>query len=376
MKINILEVSSKKDLKKFIDFPHTLYKGDPNYVPELHIAVKEHLSEKKNPYFLHSKVQLFLAYQGDSIVGRIAVTVNNRYNEYHGSNVGFFGFFDVINDIHVASALLSKAEEILKAQSISAILGPTNLTTNDTAGILVEGFDRPPVVQMTYNKPYYVDLLEQLGYVKDMDLYAYKLHTENVNKKALRLTGMIQERLKKQGITIRNVNMKKFDQEAANIRKIYNAAWEKNWGFVPPTEKEFDFLAEGLKMIVNEKTTYIAEENGEMVAFAVGLPNINEILINNKKGRLFPTGIFKLLLGKNKTKSLRIVLLGVKEEFRKKGIEAVFFARFIEAGIEMKIDFAEASWILENNVMMRQAAENLNGTKYKTYRIYTKTLSN
>ncbi len=374
MSIAIVKVDNNKQLMEFIDFPHELYKDDPNYVAELYIAAKELLSPKKNPYFKHSSVDTFLAYTKGKCVGRIAATVNNNYNKYHDSNVGYFGFFDCINDLEVARALLTIAEDHCKREKVDRILGPTNLTTNDTAGVLVDGYDSPPVVQMTYNKPYYKDLLEALGYSKEMDMYAYKIPTATVNQKALRLSKRIQERLESKGTTFRNIVLKDFDNEVKAIREIYKSAWEKNWGFVPPTDEEFDFIAEGLKMVINPKFTFAAEENGKMIGFAVGLPDINEILVNNRRGRLFPTAIFKLLFGKNKTKNLRIVLLGVVEEHRKAGIEAVFFANFIKAAQENNIGFGEASWVLENNQMMVKSAENLNGEKYKTYRIYSKNI--
>jgi GNAT superfamily N-acetyltransferase len=374
MSVSLKEVKTSSDLKKFIDFPHDLYQEDPNYVPELHIAVKEHLSPKKNPYFKHSEATSFLAYRDGKIVGRISCTLNNNYNQYHNCNVGFFGFFETINDSEVASILLQKAESYCKEKGLDKVIGPTNLTTNDTAGILVNGFDSSPMVQMTYNKPYYAKLLEANGFKKEMDLFAYKIDSSNVNKKAIRLSNAFEQRLKKAGVTFRAINMKKFKSEVNNIREIYRSAWEKNWGFVPPTNEEFDFLAEGLKLIVNPDYAYLAEHEGDLIGFGLALPNINEILIKIKKGRLLPTGIFKLLFGKNKTKSIRIILLGIREEFRKKGIEAVMFANFIEKAMENNLEYGEASWILDNNTMMIQAAENLNGERYKTYRIYSKAL--
>ena len=371
----IIKVENKKQLKHFIDFPHDLYADDPNYVAELYIAIHELLTPKKNPYFKHSTVDLFMVQENGKYLGRIAVTVNNNYNKFHNSNVAFFGFFDTINDQEVAKMLLDKAEEICKEKNIGRLLGPTNLTTNDTAAMLVEGFDSPPVVQMTYNKPYYKTLVENLGYTKDMDMYAYKIPTATVNTKSLRLAKRIEERLGKKGITFRKINLKNFKQEASNIREIYKSAWEKNWGFVPPTDEEFDHLAEGLKMIVLPNFTSIAEIDGKMIGFAVALPDINEILISNRRGRLFPTAIFKLLLGKKKTKAVRVVLLGVVPGYRKMGIEGVFFAQLIQEALDQNKTFGEASWILENNTMMVKAAENLNGEKYKTYRIYGKAIS-
>lgn len=372
MSIKLKEVIDKKELKAFIDFPHDLYSGDPYYVPQLYVAAEEILNKKKNAFFKHSEARLWLAYRDGVIVGRIAGVLNNEYNAFHKSNVGFFGFFDSINDSEVATALFEKAESYLHEKGVDSILGPTNFTTNDTSGLLVDGFNEPPVVEMTYNFPYYQQLIEENGYGKEMDLFAYFIPTATANEKSIRLSSRIEERLAKKGITFRNLNKKKFNSEVNIIKELYQDAWEKNWGFVPPTKDEFDQLAEGLKLIINPKYTYIAEHDGKVVGFALALPDINEILIDVKKGRLFPTGIFKLLLGKNKTKVVRITLLGVIEAYRNMGIEAVFFAKFILQAKADNLKGGEASWILENNEMMVRAAEKLNGEKYKTYRIFSK----
>ncbi len=374
MSIEIKKVESQKDKQNFIDYPHDLYKNDLNYVPELYIAMDELMSEKKNPFFKHSSVELYLAYKNDAIVGRIAAIRNTSYNKFHNSNVGFFGFFDCIDDQEVANALLSKAETYSKSFGFKSMLGPTNFSTNDTAGLLIDGFDSPPVIQMTYNFPYYVRLVENYGFKKEMDLFAYWIPTNDVSQKSLSLTDRIKDRLATKGITFRNLNMKKFKEEVENVKQIYRQAWDANWGFFPPTDEEFDFLAEGLKFVLDPKYAFIAEENGKMIAFAVGLPNLNEVIINVKKGRLFPLGIFKILFGKSKVKSIRILLLGVNQEYRKSGIEAVFYANFIKAAQQNKLSGGEASWVLESNEMMVKGAENLNGEKYKTYRIYSKDI--
>jgi GNAT superfamily N-acetyltransferase len=363
------------DIGKFIDFPHELYKGDPNYVPELHIAMKDHMNPKKNPYFKHSDVDFYLANLDDKIVGRVCATINNNYNKFHDCNVGFFGFFDCINDQNVANALLETVESYCRSKGAKQIMGPANYSTNDTATVLVEGFDGPPIVQMAYNYPYYKDLLENAGYTKEMDMYAYYLDSQKVNDKSLQLASRLRERLATKGITIRNLNKKKWDTEINNVKEIYRSAWEKNWGFVPPTDDEFAFLAEGLKLIVDDKFVYIAEHEGKTVGFAVALPNINEITIKSNKGRLLPFTIFDLLLNKSKTKRVRVILLGVIESYRKMGIEAIFFAKMIETARANGVLGGEASWILENNVMMNQAAINLNGKPYRTYRIYGKQLN-
>jgi len=374
MKATIQEVKSGPDKKRFIDFPHELYKTDPNYVPEIYIGQKELLSEKKNPFFNHSKVQLYLAFQDGKIVGRIAAIRNNEYNKFANTNVGFFGLFDVVENYEVAELLLDTASKWVKNENLDAILGPTNFSTNDTAGLLVDGFGSPPVVMMTYNKPYFATFLERYGFVKQMDMLAYFVNEEGVNMKSVRLANMLAERLEKRGTKVRNVNMKNFKEEVKTIREIYKGAWDKNWGFVPPTDAEFNHLAEDLKMVIDPDFALVAEHDGKAVAFALAVPDINVIARTIKKGRLLPTGIFKLLFQKKKIKRLRIILLGVLEGYRKMGIEGIFYARIISKGLEKGFNEAEASWILDNNEMMKKGVEGANMKPYKRYRIYEKKL--
>lgn len=365
----IIPVTTSKETKQFIDFPHDLYAGDPNYVPELFLSQKDILSQKKNPFFKHSKAQCFLAKRGDKVVGRVAATYNRNYNSYTNRNIGFFGFFDVIDDYEVAKALLDKVVEWCETEKVTAIQGPANFSTNDTAGLLVDGFDRPPTVMMTYNKPYYLDFLNKYGFEKVMDLFAYEVNDQEVNMKSVKIAGMLEQRLKKKGITVREVNMKNFKTEVRNVREVYKQAWDKNWGFVPVTDDEFDHIASEMKMIVDPEFVQIAEHDGKMVGFALAIPDINEILINIKRGRLLPTGIFKLLWNKNKIKKIRIILLGVIEDYRKMGIEGIFYARIISNGLAKGVHTAEASWILEDNEMMNKGLQNINAKVTKTYRM-------
>ncbi len=375
MTTNIIEVSDWKWKKRFIDFPHDLFEDDPNYVPEIFLGQKDLLSEKSNPFFQHSKIQLFLALRNDKIVGRIAAIRNNKYIEFAGANAGFFGLFDVIDDYEVAKLLLDTASNWLRKEGLASVIGPANLSTNDTAGLLVEGFDSPPVIMMTYNKPYYADFLERYGFHKQMDLLAYHGNHATTNRKSLELSQRIQERLAGKGITFRNPEMKKFKQELSEVRKVYKGAWDRNWGFVPPTDTEFDHMAEGLKMVIDPRFAIFAEHNGKLVGFALAVPDINTVAINIKRGRLFPFGIFKLLLQKSKVKSVRIILLGVLPEYRKLGIEGIFYANILSKGIELGHTHGEASWILDNNEMMKKGVENAGMKPYKRYRMYEKTLA-
>lgn len=372
--IQVRQVSSKKELASFIDFPHDLYKGDSNYVPELHIAQKDLLTPGKHPFHDHSQVQLFLAYDGNEIKGRIAAILNTNHNKFKNVKDGFFGFFDVVNDKEVASLLLKEAKGWLKAKGADKMVGPVNPSTNEPCGLLVDGYDMPPVAMMTYNKPYYLDLLTAAGFVKQTDLLAYDLPTSTVEKRTIQLKDALLKRLNNNGISIRKVNMKNFNADVDKILDVYNTAWAENTGFVPMTEKEFKYLAKDLKMILDKDFCLLAEHNGKVIGFALAIPDINQILIKIKRGRLLPTGIFKLLFGKSKINYVRVLALGVVEGYRKMGIEAVFYADIIEQAASKGIRGGEASWILEHNELMNNGLIKLNAKVYKRYRILEKAI--
>lgn len=372
--VEVRKVKNKKELKKFIDLPHLLYKDDGNYVPELFIAQKDLLNKDKHPFFLHSEADFFLAYKGNEIVGRIAAIQNNNYINYSKNKVGFFGFFDVIEDFTVAKALLDKAAEWSKERGLQGLMGPGNYSTNETCGILVEGFDSPPTVQMTYNKPYYVDLLERYGFEKDMDLLSYIIYTKDVPDKLTRLSSKILERLNQKGITIRPVSLKNFKSEVDSILNVYNSAWEENWGFVPMTADEFRHAAKDMKTIVDPDFLLVAEHEGRMIGFSLIIPDMNVVLKKLKNGRLLPTGLFKLLYYKNKIDRVRIVTLGILENYRKLGIDAYFYMKAFEEAKNKNMLYGEASWILENNEMMNKALTNINGNVYKRHRLYKKAI--
>jgi len=366
----IVPVASAGKLKLFIDFPHRLYKGDSNYVPELFIAQRDLLSPNKHPFHKHSSLQLFLAYDNDKVVGRIAAIINNNHNEFNKTNEGFFGFFDCINDQEVADLLFDAVRKWLVDKKVNNIVGPVNFSTNETCGLLVEGFTTPPYAMMTYNAPYYLQLVENAGYQKKTDLLAYEFLDTSYNDRALKIRNTLDERLAKKNIRIRQINMKDFKAEADRVREIYNQAWDRNLGFVPMTKEEFDYLAKDLKMVLDPAFCLIAEHEGKPIGFGLAIPNINKVLRTIKNGRLLPTGVFKLIFGKSKIDSLRIIALGVLEDYRKMGIEGSFYGAFMKRFNEKKMKHAEASWILEDNTMMRLGIENINGREYKRYRIF------
>jgi len=368
----IIAVKSKKELKTFIDFPHELYQHDPNYVPELFIAQKDLLTT--HPFHKHSSLQTFLLYDGDKVTGRIAAILNNNHNIANQTNDGFFGFFDCIDDNESASLLIQEAEKWLTEKGVETIIGPVNFSTNESCGLLIEGFDSPPVVMMPYNASYYPALLEQTGLSKKVDLIAWKWNGDNYDDRSVLLLEKLQERLKRSNITIRKINMKKFKEEAESLREVYNKAWDKNMGFVPLNDEEYDYQAKDLKMILDPDFCLVAEQNGKIVGFGAAIPDINEILIKIKKGRLFPTGLFKLLMGKKKVSGIRILLLGVIEGYRKMGIEACLYGNIIKAYKAKGLKYAEASWTLEHNDLVNNAIRAIKGDPYKKYRIYEKPI--
>jgi GNAT superfamily N-acetyltransferase len=371
--INIIAVSSKKELAAFIDFPHDLYAGDPNYVPELFIAQRDLLTT--HPFHKHSSLQCFLAYNDNKLVGRIAAVFNTNHNKFNNASDGFFGFFDCIDSVEAATSLFDVATKWLKEKGATKLVGPANPSTNETCGLLIKGFDMPPVVMMPYNPPYYVELLEKVGLQKQVDLIAWSWKGQNYNDKSLQLLDKLKERLQRNSnVVIRKINLKKFKEEADRLRDVYNHAWDKNMGFFPMTDEEFDYTAKDLKMILDPDFAYVAEQDGKIVGFGVAIPDINQILRTIKKGRLLPTGIFKLLLNKKKIRGIRIMLLGVIEGYRKLGIEACLYGTIIKEYRRKNLDYAEASWTLENNEMVNRAIEAIGGDPYKTYRIYEKII--
>lgn len=369
----IVPVKSDKDLTVFIDFPHELYKNDPNYVPELFIAQKDLLTT--HPFHKHSSLQCFLAYDGDKVVGRIAAILNNNHNTYNKRNDGFWGFFDCVNNQETANLLLSTAAQWLKDKGVDQkLIGPVNFSTNEACGLLVSGFDSPPVLMMTYNAPYYAQLIEKAGFDKQIDLIAWHWDGDNYDDKSVRLLNALQERLKRNNIIIRKVNLKNFQEEVTKLREVYNSAWDQNSGFVPLTDDEFNHLAKDLKLIIDPDFVLVAEQAGKLVGFGLALPNFNEVLHKVKRGRLLPTGIFKILLNKNKIKSIRIYALGVIDGYRKMGIEACLYGTIIKEYKRKGYKHAEAGWTLENNTLINEAITAIKGDPYKKYRIYEKQI--
>lgn len=360
-------VRTKDDKKKFIDFLYSHYKNDKNFVPPLRMDREKLIDKEKNPFYKHAEMELFLAERDGNVIGRIGGIVNYNHNKEHSDRVGFFGFFECVNEQEVANALFDEAKKFVKSKGMNALRGPANPSVNDEYGLLIEGFDSPPTILMTYNPPYYITLMENYGFKKEKDLYAWLLSQETVyTEKIIRANEIIRQR---SGIMIRSINMKDFNNEVARIKQVYNTAWEKNWGEVPMTDAEFDFLANDLKQIVEPELVLIAEVKGQVIGFGLSLPDINQALIYNRNGSLIG-GLWHLLTKKKKINLCRVIVLGVIEEYRKTGAAGLLFYETAVRAKKLGYQYGEASWVLEDNVMMNRAAEAMNGKLYKKYRIY------
>jgi GNAT superfamily N-acetyltransferase len=368
----VTKVATAADKKEFINFQYEVYRNESKFVPPLLMDRENFLNSKKNPWFEFGKVELFLARRGGKVVGRIAAVDDPRYNEFHGVKVGWFGLFECFDDLDAAKALLTEAEAWVKARGMTEILGPANFSSNNEWAFLVDGFDKEPVLMMPYNPQYYLRLIEEAGYKKAKDLWAWEVDlTKPVPEKIARVAEKMR---KKEGINVRQANMKDWDNEVRRIKTIYNDAWEKNWGFVPMTDKEFDHLAKDLKMILIPELTLIAEVKGEPVAFAITLPDANQA-IKKANGRLFPFGLVKMLLAMKKIRFGRLAILGIRQGYRKRGLDAILMCdTFVNAGKKLGWYGGEIGWTLEDNDMVNRAIELFGAKKYKTYRIYSKPL--
>lgn len=369
--IKVRPARSKEDIARFIDFPYDLYRGDAYFVPELFIAQRDHLDPKKNPFFEHAVSELFLAEKDGRVIGRIGVVQDDLLMEYTHEKVGVFGFFEVIDDFETAKALLDQAVSWMTSRGLEWMEGPYNFSTNHAAGLLIEGFNFSPAVMMTYNKPYYQSFLERYGLAKKTDVLAYHIEAAKFPRRLESNLKLLEDRLATKGITIRNIDLKNFQRDVKSALTVYNGAWSNNLGFAPFTEKEFLHVAKDMKLVMDPKLVFLAEKEGKAVGFSLSIPDVNEIQKNIRRGRLLPFGIFKLLFGKHKIKRVRIIALGVLEEYRKLGIDACFYAKaFLYVRNHKTLEAGEASWILEDNPEMNQAIIKMGGVVQKKYRFY------
>src|SRR5436190_496093 len=370
--VEIVPVSDGRGLDRFIAFPYDHYRDDPLWVPQLRRDMRTLLSPAKNPFFQHAEAQYWMARDPNGrIIGRIGAIKNDMHNREHNDRVGFYGFFESINDQAVATALWDTAAAWLRAKGFDTMRGPMSPSVNDECGLLIANNGTPPSLMMPYNFAYYEQLHERYGFRKAKDLLAFDGGGAQMAPE--RFVRLAQRAGERRGIKLRTLDMKRFDAEVELIKALYNSAWEKNWGFVPLTEAEIDHLAKQLKPIVVPDLVIYAELEGRIVGFGVGLPDFNLALLHNRSGRMFP-GILKVLWHARKIHRARILLLGVIPEFRGRGVDALLYQKVWENSVKHGMPSGEAGWILEDNALMNKAATQLGFRVSKTFRIYDKPL--
>lgn len=372
--MRLIEVRDPRGLTRFIDLPWRIYPGRfPAWVPPLRRERRAFLDPRRNPFFDHAEVRLFLVEDAHgTCLGRIAGIVNHRHNTIHRDRTGFFGLFECTDDPAAAAMLFAAAADFLRGRGLTVMRGPMNLSINDEAGLLVAGFEHPPMVLMPYNPPYYEGLVTAGGFRPVMNLIAY--HTESNREVPERVERAAAHARKRYGFVVRPVKWRDFDREVRRVQEIYSAAWAENWGAVAMTDREFDHLAGQLREIIDPDLCFVAEVDGRIAGFSLALPDINQAL-RPMNGRLFPFGLLLFLWHRRRINAVRIITLGVLKEFRHLGIEACFYAETHRQARAKGLVHAEASWILENNVPMNRALVKMGFRIAKTYRVYDRALA-
>jgi GNAT superfamily N-acetyltransferase len=377
--ITVKPVETKQEIETFLHLPWKIYspdgKRDPNWVPPFLDDQRSLLNPQKNPYHQHSRTKLFMAMnEKNEPVGRISASVDDNFIKFWNEKVGFFGWFECINDQAVANALFHEGEKFFKSEGISEVRGPASFTSNDDYfGFLLEGYDSPARIAMTYNPPYYLPLAENAGYSKAKDLYAWYLSAENDPPE--RIVKIVERTMKRERITIRPLNMKRLFEDAKILQDLYNKIWEKNWGFVPMTDEEFKYQVKKLKDIVWPDFVVFAEVDGKAIGFNLVVPDVNQALIK-MDGELFswhdPFALVKFLTCK--FDDTREMAMGIHPDYRKKGLEAMLYLEALKTGKKRKVKGGELSWTLEDNEGINNGISAMGGKIIKKYRIYHKNL--
>jgi GNAT superfamily N-acetyltransferase len=367
--VSIVPVKNKADQKAFIQFAWDHYAGDPYWVPPIRSEIKGLLNYRKHPFYDKSEIQTFLAYRNHQVVGRIAAIIDGFHNDYHKERRGMFGFFESIDDGEVAKALFDAAKQWFADRDIFQLRGPANPSQNYEWGMLVDGFEEMPTFMMTYNKPYYGELVQQNGFMKSQDMYAYIGRMDQLDDLDPKMLRIVQEATKRFNIKVRPVSKKSFAKDIQSFLYIYNRAVAGQWGFTPLSQGELEETAGGLKHLIVPEMTTMAEIDGKVVGAVFGLLDYNP-LIKKIDGRLFPFGIFRLLWGRKKLKRVRLLSTNVLPEYQRWGLGVVLMARLVPECKDWGLETGEFSWVLESNKLSRGTLERGGATKTKTYRIY------
>ncbi|TMK39492.1 MAG: hypothetical protein E6G56_11065 [Actinobacteria bacterium] len=375
MTVEIRPVTGKRDLRRFIRLPFSLYREQENWVPPLLSELSKRLDQRKNPFFEHAEAQYFLAWRDGEPVGRISAHIDRHLNEFQANDWGLFGFFESENDPETAGALLEAAGTWLAERGRGRMVGPMDFTTNDECGLLIEGHEFTPLILCPWHHPYYQPLLEGQGLTKAMDLYMWRLWVDARHKVHPAIWEAAAKAQSEHGIRVRSMRKRDLEAEVGRFLEVYNAAWERNWGAVPLTEAEVRYYAQDLKPVLDENWAFIAEtEDGEVVGAALTLPDYNQVLIH-LGGRLLPIGWAKALYWRRKIDQVRVFALGVKPGYQHTGVAARMYELHFDAAERTPQKGGEMGWILETNEAMNRAMEGMGGEIKRRFRIYERELS-
>lgn len=370
--VHITRVAQARDRRAFVELPYELYRDTPAWVPPLRRDEYNRLSSHHNPFHAHAAMELWLARRGDRVVGRVAAIVDHLHNATHGEQLMWFGFFEATDDI-VAAALLATVDAHARATGHRIIRGPANPSLNDSVGLLVDAFEHEPYIMMPYNPPTYAGFIEQAGYRKAKDLFAWDI---DINAPLGDRITRLQDRLAtRRRIQVRPVRMTRagFQDDLDHLKAIYRAAWSDNWGFVPPTDAEIQQLATELKPVVDPELALFAEVDGVVAGCALALPDLNQVL-RRMRGRLWPFGIIHFLRRRSLITRARVLLLGVLPAYRRLGLYPLLIADLHRRGRARGYTRGELSWTLEDNYLVNQGIVAAGGRHHKTYRLYEKSL--
>ncbi|MBN1653803.1 MAG: N-acetyltransferase [Deltaproteobacteria bacterium] len=375
LRLDQIDLGNHLQRNRFLKMVPPLYAGDENFINPLWLERMMFLNPKRNASLANLEIHALLAYRGTACVGRVTAHIDHAYNRYHQSKTGWFGFFESENDASTAHALFDEGIRWLKERGMSEVFGPNNFTTNHQFGLLIENFSRPACVEMTYNPPYYQELITSYGFAKAKDLHAYWIDVTGGLDNPLfqrfdRVSQKVKDRYK---LKVRHVDLRRFDEEVAVIFRIYNDSWEKNWGFVPVSEREFASIASDFKHLVIDRLVLIVEQEGKPVGFSLTVPDLNEVL--PRDGKLLPLGWLKLLRGMKKTKNARLITLGVLPAYRKRGVEAILCLETALRTKRLGMKGGEISWTLEDNHLINSAAEAMGGKLDRKYRVFGMTIN-
>ena len=368
--IGVIPIPNKKSaIKKFVRFSEKIYKDHPHWVAPIFSDQVKFI--KQGPFNEIGEKQLFMAYRGSKPVARLSVHRNFQHNKHYKENQGFFGFFETFNDVEAVKAIFDEGIKWLKERGCSSVVGPESFAIYDEIGILMDAYNIDPVLLCSYNPPYYPELLEKIGFKKEIDWYAYfKSGYDPFPETMLRVTERL---LRRKNLKIRNIILKKWDKETAIIRQMFEDAWSENWGNIPFSDKQWDNLMNELKLIVKEELGFILELDGKPIAFSVSFPNAFEA-IKKAKGRLFPFGIFKILLGMRHVYMIRTMVLGVLREYRNRGYDLALAQKIIKEGMKLGYRASDCSLIVETNTPLLNSLEAIGAKRYKVFRLYKKNV--